>query len=135
MLGKNMEKSEKEKNESNEVIESVLTLTTETFEQGISKGVSFVKFFAPWCGHCKRLAPTWTELGQKFITDDNVKIIKVDCTNDASKKVCNEQEVDGFPTLLLYEDGKKVSEYNGSRLLDDLHDFIMNHLNKKHDEL
>lgn len=134
-MGKNEETEKDVKEEPNEVVESVLTLTSDTFDEGISKGISFVKFFAPWCGHCKRLASTWSELGKMFSTEDNVKIIKVDCTNDENKKLCNEQVLEGFPTLLLYHDGKKISEYNGSRGLDDLYEFIMNHKNKKHDEL
>lgn len=72
---------------------SVLILTGDDFEQGISKGVSFVKFFAPWCGHCKRLAPTWEDLGKKFISNPAVNIAKVDCTMESSKQLCGEQEV------------------------------------------
>ena len=68
-------------------------LTGDTFKHGVENGVTFVKFFAPWCGHCKRLAPTWDELGKKFIGDGNVNIVKVDCTLDINKDLCNEQEV------------------------------------------
>ncbi|KYN06001.1 Thioredoxin domain-containing protein 5 [Cyphomyrmex costatus] len=135
MLGKNAENESNQKLENTDGIPSaMLSLTADSFKQGIEKGLSFVKFFAPWCGHCKRLAPTWEELGKKFFGNDNVNIIKVDCTLDVSKQLCNEQEVDGFPTLYLYHNGRKVSEYNGSRNLDDLYDFIMNHM-KTHDEL
>lgn len=73
--------------------EAVGELTGATFTHGIEKGVTFVKFFAPWCGHCKRLAPTWEDLGRKFIGDERVKIIKVDCTLEANKELCNNQEV------------------------------------------
>ncbi|XP_043271385.1 thioredoxin domain-containing protein 5 isoform X2 [Venturia canescens] len=115
-------------------VQSVLTLTGDNFEHGIEKGVTFIEFFAPWCGHCKRLAPTWEELGKKFTNSENVHIVKVDCTLATSKKLCDEQEVDGFPTLFLYRDGHKIAEYNGSRALEDLYEFVNNHL-KSHDEL
>ncbi|XP_066581496.1 thioredoxin domain-containing protein 5 homolog [Prorops nasuta] len=134
MLDKSAEKEAFKDENRDGSTQSVLSLTGDSFNHGIEKGVTFVKFFAPWCGHCKRLAPTWESLGKKFLSNGNVNIVKVDCTLDVSKKLCNEQEVDGFPTLFLYRDGKKISEYNGSRNLDDLYDFVMNQL-QTHDEL
>ncbi|XP_015590317.1 thioredoxin domain-containing protein 5 homolog [Cephus cinctus] len=134
MLGKNADRTEDKKDNADDTLYSVLTLTGETFDQSIKKGVTFVKFFAPWCGHCKRLAPTWEDLGKKFISNENVKIVKVDCTLESSKQLCNDQEVDGFPTLLLYRDGHKIFEYNGSRTFEDLYEFVMHHL-QSHDEL
>ncbi|CAK9797135.1 Thioredoxin domain-containing protein 5 [Anthophora plagiata] len=113
---------------------NVLSLTRESFKHNIENGVSFVKFFAPWCGHCKRLAPIWKDLEKKFLTNDNVNIIKVDCTLDVSKSLCDEQEVDSFPTLHLYRDGYKLSEYKGARNLDDLYEFVMNYVQPR-DEL
>lgn len=86
------------------------------------------------CGHCKRLAPTWDELAVKFIGNPNVKIAKVDCTLPDNKELCSEQEVDGFPTIFIYKEGDKLDEYNGSRLLDDLYQFVSKHAGS-HDEL
>lgn len=103
---------------------AVLQLTADIFEHSISKGVTFVKFFAPWCGHCKRMSPTWDELAVKFVDDATVKIAKVDCTLANNKELCSEQEVNGFPTIFLYKDGEKLNEYSGSRQLDDLFDYV-----------
>lgn len=113
---------------------AVVQLTGDNFEHGIAKGVTIVKFFAPWCGHCKRMAPTWDDLAGKFAGNTGAKVAKVDCTMDESKELCNEQNVDGFPTIFIYKNGKKIEEYNGSRSLDDLYEFVTKHA-QSHDEL
>ncbi|XP_043667732.1 thioredoxin domain-containing protein 5 homolog [Vespula pensylvanica] len=134
MLKKSAEQSTNKGESSDGTMHIVLSLTADSFEHTVEKGISFVKFFAPWCGHCKRLAPIWEELGRKFFANENVHIAKVDCTLNSSRQLCYEQEVDGFPTLYLYRNGHKISEYNGLRSLDDLYGFVMNHL-QSHDEL
>jgi len=79
----------------------------------ISDGkVYFVKYYAPWCGHCKRLAPTWDELGDAM-SGTNVVIAKVDCT--VSKSVCTGAGVQGYPTLKLVQNGKVKEDYRGAR--------------------
>lgn len=113
--------------------EGVLVLTGETFDAQLEHGVTFVKFYAPWCGHCKRMAPTWSELADKFVDTATVKIAKVDCTDQASKELCGTQEVNGFPTLYIYKDGQKLQEYNGNRSLEDLVEFVQRYTSR--DEL
>ncbi|CAB3375681.1 Hypothetical predicted protein [Cloeon dipterum] len=114
----------------------VASLSGESFEAGVASGVALVKFFAPWCGHCKRLAPTWDELAAKFRDNPDVRIAKVDCTLDENKDLCSAQKVNGFPTVFIYKDGDKVEEYNGSRSLDDLFNFVTKHASaKQKDEL
>lgn len=112
----------------------VLQLSGGSFNHAVEKGTTIVKFFAPWCGHCKRMAPTWEDLAGKFAGSSDAKVAKVDCTLDDNKDLCNEQGVDGFPTIFIYKNGEKLEEYNGSRSLDDLYEFVSKHA-KTHDEL
>eukprot|EP00878_Enallax_costatus_P021306 GHUV01022552.1.p1 GENE.GHUV01022552.1~~GHUV01022552.1.p1 ORF type:complete len:154 (+),score=14.56 GHUV01022552.1:942-1403(+) len=58
------------------------------FDDKVNDGhVYFVKFFAPWCGHCKHLGPAWKGLAEYFKEHDNIRIAHVDCTVD--RAVCD----------------------------------------------
>ncbi|KAF7267893.1 thioredoxin domain-containing protein pretaporter [Rhynchophorus ferrugineus] len=113
--------------------EPVVDLGADIFKEEIKEGITFVDFFSPWCGHCKRLAPTWEQLGKKLQNTKGVKIAKVDCTVPDNREFCNQQEIDSFPSLFLYKDGEKISQYSGNRELQDLYDFVNTHI--VHDEL
>ncbi|KAF8787031.1 thioredoxin domain-containing protein 5 homolog [Argiope bruennichi] len=115
------------KNEPNLVVE----LSEDNFENAVKQEISFVKFFVPWCGHCKRLEPIWNDLAIKFSSNPKVKIAKVDCTQQ--EKLCAEHKIIGYPTLFIFHNGKFMTEYHGERKLENLHSFVLEYL--QHSEL
>ena len=91
-----------------------------------------VEFYAPWCGHCKKLTPVFDELGEKM-QGTNVDIVKMDAT---ANDVPAGYDVRGFPTLFwVPSDTKKVTPYNGGRELDDFVKFIEANKSKAKTEL
>jgi len=78
-----------------------------------------IEFYAPWCGHCKTLAPKFEELAKKLEGEPDVVIAKMDAT---ANDVPSPYEVSGFPTLYFAPKNSKHSPklYNGGREVDDM---------------
>ncbi|KAJ5177838.1 Thioredoxin [Penicillium coprophilum] len=75
-----------------------------------------VAFTAPWCGHCKTLAPTWETLANDFALESGVVIAKVDAEADNSRALSKEQGITGFPTIKFFPKGSTEPEaYSGPR--------------------
>ncbi|XP_077119693.1 protein disulfide-isomerase A3 [Ranitomeya variabilis] len=93
----------------------VLDFTDDDFESSISQyPVILVEFFAPWCGHCKKLAPEYEEAATKL--KGTVALAKVDCT--ANSNTCNKYGVSGYPTLKIFRNGEDSGSYDGPRSAD-----------------
>eukprot|EP00047_Mylnosiga_fluctuans_P011103 m.19621 g.19621 ORF g.19621 m.19621 type:complete len:139 (+) comp3457_c0_seq1:441-857(+) len=96
--------------------------TADNLHALLADGYVFVKFFAPWCGHCRNMAPAWKQLAGNYKDSATVKIAHVDCTQHSS--ACSENGVQGYPTLILFHNGQKVENYNGQRSIEAFTAFI-----------
>jgi protein disulfide isomerase family A protein 3 len=96
--------------------DSVVDLTDDDFDSKLnSYDTALVMFYAPWCGHCKRLKPEYEKAAQLLESNDPpVTLAKVDCT-EAGKSTCGKFSVQGYPTLKIFKNGEVSSEYNGPR--------------------
>lgn len=107
---------------------AVIDLTPKNFDSVVLKSgkPALVEFFAPWCGHCKTLAPIYDELASSFeFAKDKVVIAKVDA--DAEKELGKKYGISGFPTLKWFNgDGGKSEpeDYKSGRDLESLTAFI-----------
>ena len=113
----------------------VLELGDATFEDQVKEHeIILMEFYAPWCGHCKRLAPEYEKAATKLKSNDPpVALGKVDCTSD--KATCDKFGVSGFPTLKIFRNGELSSDYEGPREADGIIKFMRGQVGPSSKEL
>ncbi|GMI31870.1 hypothetical protein TrCOL_g7474 [Triparma columacea] len=96
-------------------------LTPDNWDAETGGKTVFLKFFAPWCGHCKKLKPDWDKLMDAFDGSKSALVADVDCTAEG-KPLCESNGVQGFPTL-KWGDPSALESYEGARSYDALKKF------------
>lgn len=100
---------------------SAIELTPSTWDEQTAGKTVFVKFFAPWCGHCKAMKPAWDSLMSEYESSETIMVADVDCIGDG-RELCEKVGVKGFPTI-KYGDPSALEDYQGGRDLDALKSF------------
>ena len=106
----------------------VIILTDNDFDEKVMKSNDawFIEFYAPWCGHCKKLQPEWEQLAKRISKD--VKVAKVDAT--AETRLGSRFGIKGYPSIKFFPAGKKsdssVIDYSGSRDTDSMAEWGLN---------
>ena len=89
-----------------------IVITAEAFEREVIKSNQkvLVDVYTDWCGYCKILAPTIDEIASE---NPNIKVVKVNVTKDKTN-FREKKGINGYPTLLLFQNGKEIRRTAGA---------------------
>ena len=90
----------------------------------LNKGIWMVWFYADWCGHCKNMEHEWSKLENNCSKNNSINLARV--RDDSINQLSNKTEVNGFPTISLYNNGQPIDQYSGDRTNEALMDYINN---------
>eukprot|EP00331_Platyophrya_macrostoma_P007732 CAMPEP_0176431336 /NCGR_PEP_ID=MMETSP0127-20121128/14759_1 /TAXON_ID=938130 /ORGANISM="Platyophrya macrostoma, Strain WH" /LENGTH=471 /DNA_ID=CAMNT_0017813339 /DNA_START=111 /DNA_END=1526 /DNA_ORIENTATION=- len=108
---------------------NVVTLDDETFDSTLRDiPLALVKFYAPWCGHCKNLEPKWNEAADKLASEganlglEGVRLAKLDA--DSQKMSGGKFGVRSFPTIKLFRFGHYTEDFDGERTVEGILQYL-----------
>jgi protein disulfide-isomerase-like protein len=107
-------------------VANALELTKDNWDAETTGKTVMIKFFAPWCGHCKKMKPDWDKLMAAFAGSATQLVADVDCTT-GGKSLCEAHGVKGYPTL-RWGDPNSLVDYAGARDYDSFHAFAEENL-------
>jgi len=102
---------------------SSVVLTQSNYEDETNGKMVFIKFFAPWCGHCKSLAPKWTDMASELVGNPTVLVGEIDC--DDENDLCEDHDIEGFPTI-KWGSPDALSDYNLDMETEEMVKFVKN---------
>lgn len=82
-------------------------------KEGMSGNKELVLVYMNGCGHCEKMMPEWEKARKN--NHSGIKMRKVEMNQKDGKNLCKRYNIQGFPTIILLEKGKKVKYYEGER--------------------
>ncbi|KAJ4171706.1 protein disulfide-isomerase precursor [Fusarium falciforme] len=104
---------------------AVVKLATDSFNEYIqSHDLVLAEFFAPWCGHCKNMAPEYVKAAETLV-EKNITLAQIDCTEN--QDLCMEHNIPGFPSLKIFKnsDVNNSIDYEGPRTAEAIVQFMI----------
>jgi predicted bacteriocin transport accessory protein len=90
------------------------------FENILTKGTIVCYYHWKLCGHCSAFSPLWKKVIQQY--KDKVFFVNIEL--EGMNGLDRQHRVQGFPTIIIYKNGKKSKEFNGERTAENLNTFI-----------
>lgn len=103
------------------------THSVSALNNNMNKGLWIIWFYADWCGHCKNMEDEWSQFEQNCSKKNSINVARV--RDDSINQLSNSPEINGFPTINLYNNGKPIDQYSGERNNEALLAYINNILN------
>lgn len=92
--------------------------------EGLSNGKEFVLVYMNGCGHCNTLMPEWESAAKE--NKSGIKMRAVEMNENDGPELCKKYNINGFPTMMVLNNGNKVNDYNGERNKNGLLGFLNN---------
>lgn len=105
---------------------AVMELNYEQFNSEIRDGkkVAIIDYWAPWCVHCRRIAPAYDKIAQEY--GDKLMVAKVNI--DDVEELARQEMIEVIPTLVIYKDGRSVASIVAPESKAKIAEFIDEHL-------
>jgi thiol-disulfide isomerase/thioredoxin len=87
-----------------------------------------VLYYADWCGHCQTMKPEWQKVVSKFSGNQAVNVAEVEST--LIDKLAHKPQVQGFPTIKMYQSGNEVAQFQDERVADKMEKFALSNSSK-----
>ena len=97
----------------------LIELNNDNFREELNNGLKLVEFYTSWCGYCKKQQPELEQMNKIWIGQVNA---------DKTPQIAAQNNVNAFPTFLVFKDGKEADRFSGFRKKEEIMERIMKYL-------